>query len=230
MAEPGMAVQRAEEPKTDPKIVKSESLAERVNSVFDEIARRAYQIFEGHGSRHGYDMEDWFTAEHELLVPVAVEVTETDQAVQIQAQVQGFDEKELQVSIEPQQVTITGKHETSKEQAIGQAVYSEAMSADILRVVALPAEVDAAKATTALKNGVLTITVPKSVKAPTAAPTATEQRVDKIANQMEAEMEQRDKARLENERDEQEDLNQGMSTGTYDSARHGANWPASFGS
>ncbi len=27
---------------------------------------------------------------------------------------------------------------------------------------------------------------------------------------------------------EQQDLNQGMSTGTHDSTRHGVNWPASY--
>jgi hypothetical protein len=27
---------------------------------------------------------------------------------------------------------------------------------------------------------------------------------------------------------EQQDLNQGMNTGTHDSTRHGANWPASY--
>jgi hypothetical protein len=51
---------------------------------------------------------------------------------------------------------------------------------------------------------------------------------DKIADELEAEMEKRDDGRLEAERDELEDLNQGMSTGTHDSTRSGVNWGPSY--
>jgi hypothetical protein len=32
----------------------------------EEIARRAYEIFEHRGSVHGYDLDDWLQAEREL--------------------------------------------------------------------------------------------------------------------------------------------------------------------
>ena len=32
----------------------------------DEIARRAYQLFEERGREPGHEWEDWFRAEHEL--------------------------------------------------------------------------------------------------------------------------------------------------------------------
>src|SRR5688572_14398932 len=35
-------------------------------ATHDEIARRAYQLFEHRGSEHGHDWEDWFQAEREL--------------------------------------------------------------------------------------------------------------------------------------------------------------------
>jgi len=50
MAEP-TAVETAKEP--GPKIVKYESLADRVDSIFQEIARRAYEIFEAMGAKMG---------------------------------------------------------------------------------------------------------------------------------------------------------------------------------
>jgi hypothetical protein len=56
----------------------------------------------------------------------------------------------------------------------------------------------------------------------------TEDPKDKIANELEAEMEERDESRLEAERTELEDLNQGMSTGTTDSTRHGVKWGPSY--
>ena len=77
----------------------------------------------------------------------------------------GFTEKELEVSVEPGRLTISGKHESSKEEKKGKTVYSETSSAGILRTLTLPAEVDAGKASATLKDGILTLTLPKVAKA-----------------------------------------------------------------
>lgn len=164
MGEPATAVQRAQEPTSSPKIVNPETLIERMDAIFHDISRRAYQIFEGNGSQHGHDVDDWLKAERELLCPVNVEVNETDKGVEIKADVQGFNEKELEISVEPTQLTITGKHETSKEEKKGQITYSESIASDILRYVTLPTEIDATKATATLKNGTLNIVAPKTAK------------------------------------------------------------------
>jgi len=50
----------------------------------------------------------------------------------------------------------------------------------------------------------------------------------KAADEIESEMEDRDDARSEEQRDQGEDLNQGMQTGTHDSQRLGVNWPPSY--
>jgi hypothetical protein len=34
--------------------------------TYDEIARRAYQLYEARGGEHGQDWDDWFQAEREL--------------------------------------------------------------------------------------------------------------------------------------------------------------------
>lgn len=51
---------------------------------------------------------------------------------------------------------------------------------------------------------------------------------EQVADELESEMEGRDEARLESERAEQEDLNQGFSTGTHDTTRHGVDWGPSY--
>jgi len=48
------------------------------------------------------------------------------------------------------------------------------------------------------------------------------------ADTMESEMEDRDDSRRQDERAEQQDLNQGMETGTHDSARFGVKWGRSY--
>lgn len=37
----------------------------------DDIARRAYELYEQRGGEHGHDWEDWFQAERELRQPAA---------------------------------------------------------------------------------------------------------------------------------------------------------------
>ena len=109
--------------------------------------------------------DNWFQAERELLHPVHIQVNESEDALEIQAEVPGFSEKELEVNVEPQRLVISGKRETKTEQKKGKAVYSETCSDQILRIVDLPAEVETDKVAANLRNGVLELRLPKVVKA-----------------------------------------------------------------
>ena len=55
-----------------------------------------------------------------------------------------------------------------------------------------------------------------------------ERKPEDAAEEMELDIEDRDATRSEEEVAEQQDLNQGMSTGTRDSTRHGVNWGRSY--
>lgn len=39
---------------------------------FEQIQRRAYELFEARGATHGFDWDDWFAAEQELIAASAV--------------------------------------------------------------------------------------------------------------------------------------------------------------
>ena len=116
------AVKRAEEPT---KVVKYTTLFDQIDEMFNALARRAYEIFDGNGRLFGRDLDNWFQAERELLHPVALNITETDAAFTLKAEVPGFTEKELEVAVEPDRVTITGRRETSKEEKKGKTVFAE---------------------------------------------------------------------------------------------------------
>lgn len=166
------AVQRTDPQRTEDKPatihpVKFENLAERVNNLFQTVAKRAYEIFEGNGRSLGHDIEDWFKAETELLHPVHVEIGQSGEELEVKAEVPGFNEKEIEVSVEPRRLTITGQRESNKEEKKGKAPYQEFCSDQILRVVDLPMAVDADKVTATLKNGVLQLTMPKAAKGKT---------------------------------------------------------------
>jgi HSP20 family protein len=156
------AVKRAEEPT---KVVKFTSLIDQMEETFNALTRRAYEIFDGNGRIFGKDLDNWLQAEREILHPVALNITETDEAFAVKAEVPGFTEKDIEVAVEAGRVTITGQRESSKEEKKGKTVCSESRSDQVLRIVNLPAEVEADKVTATLKNGVLELTLPKVAKA-----------------------------------------------------------------
>ena len=163
MSEKATAVQVAKQP-TALKPFASDFF-ERANEIFKQISRRAYEIFDGNGRTFGRDLEDWLQAERELLHAVHIQLSESSEALELKAEVPGFSEKELSISVEPRRLIITGKRETKKEETKGKTIYSETCANEILRVVELPAEVEAKKVTATLKNGVLELSLPKAAKA-----------------------------------------------------------------
>lgn len=151
-------------PSTSPtplKLVPSGDLFARFEKFYDGISQRAFEIFENGGRNIGHDLEHWFQAERELLHPVHVEVTEKYGALTVSAEVPGFSEKEIQVNLEPRRLTITGKRESKEERKEKNTIYTDRCSNQIMRVIDLPIEVDTAKASATLKNGILELKVPK---------------------------------------------------------------------
>jgi len=164
MAEKSVAVQVAKD-QAPSKPFTLESLSARADAIFNEISRRAFEIFEGSGQMFGHELEHWLQAERELLHPVHVHVSESGEALEVKAEVPGFTEKELEIKVEPRRLVISGKRETKKEEKKGKVLYSEACSDQIMRVVDLPAEVETQKVAAILKDGVLELSLPKSAKA-----------------------------------------------------------------
>jgi HSP20 family molecular chaperone IbpA len=161
MTEKSTAVQTAQW-QTLLKTVGPQMIADRVNEMYQKIARRAFEHFERDDGIGGHDRDHWFAAETELLHPVHINITELDEALTLQAEVPGFGINELQISLEPKRLTITGKKGSCGEQKRGNTIYEELCSNEILRVVDLPLEVEASKATATLKNGVLELKMPKA--------------------------------------------------------------------
>jgi HSP20 family protein len=146
---------------TTPRFVQPQAIQTRMNELYDAIARRAFELFENDGSIFGRDLDHWFRAEAELLHPAHLRIRESDDAITVDAEVPGFSANELQLSLEPRRLTISGKKQSRSEQRKGNVLYSERCSNELLRSVELPVEVNAAGATASLNNGVLELTAPK---------------------------------------------------------------------
>jgi HSP20 family protein len=127
-----------------------------------EIARRAYELFETRGGEHGHDWDDWFRAESEVLRPVSVAVTESQEQFSIRANVLGFDHNELKISVEPRRVTIFGKKKLGAiETEGGKVEHIDWYPDQILRTIELPSTVDPRSAVIGLRTGVLSLELPK---------------------------------------------------------------------
>ncbi len=148
------------------KLTEFEKMFDRMREMQEMIAHRAFEMFERGGRIFGRDLENWFKAESELLRPVNISIEETDEGLEVQAEVPGFKAEELEVSVEPHRLTITGKREAEKkEEKRGKTVYSERRAERVLRVIELPVGVDTAKVSATLKDGVLEFKMPKAVPA-----------------------------------------------------------------
>jgi len=110
----------------EPELVKhgSEEISNQSSQIHDVIAHRAFDIFESRGGSPGHELEDWFRAESELLRPVPLNVTESDDEYIVRAEVPGFGSKEIRVIVEPLHVVISGKRKTSEDEENGKTICS----------------------------------------------------------------------------------------------------------
>ena len=143
------------------RIVAPGTLLSRLQEVHDAISARANEICEARSCVPGDDWQDWFTAEAEFLRPVAVHVTESDNAVTVMAQVIGFSADELEIAVEPYRVIVAGKKKAGPEFTGTKTIYIDWSPDEILRIVPLPAEVFPTRAIAKTQAGLLEIDLPK---------------------------------------------------------------------
>ena len=141
----------------------------RVGSLFDELvemerrlSKRAFELFENQGWMLGHDLDDWLKAERELLWRPCVELTETDAAVRVSCALAGLTAKDVEVLAEPNRLTVRAdtKHGHRKEE--GDVRFCEFHKGSLYRSIVLPCPVVPEKAKAEMKEGILTVTLPKA--------------------------------------------------------------------
>ncbi|MFB3915590.1 MAG: Hsp20/alpha crystallin family protein [Terriglobales bacterium] len=141
-------------------LCRPEELSERME-VFKRIETRARELSRVRGCEEGYEQEDWVQAQSEFLRPVPIEMENFAERIRIRATVSGFEEDELNVSIEPARIIIAGKKERQPEEG-NQLFYVDWYPEENLQVVNLPEDIDPALARMVLRDGVLEFDLPKA--------------------------------------------------------------------
>ncbi len=101
------------------------------------------------------------------MVSPNFELTETDEAIQVTAELPGMEEKDIEVSIEEDLLTVKGEKKQEREEKKKTCYFSERSFGRFQRVVQLPAGIDREKVKAQFKKGVLQITLPKTERAKT---------------------------------------------------------------
>jgi HSP20 family protein len=93
----------------------------------------------------------------------SVEVVQSDQDIRVSAELPGLDEKDVEVLVDDDVLTIRGEKRAEtqdKERRVSERYYGR-----FERVIPLPFAVEEDKAEASFNNGVLTVTLPRSAKA-----------------------------------------------------------------
>jgi HSP20 family protein len=124
-----------------------------VSSLQNEINRMFDQFFRGWDfSGFGQEAGAWSPS---------IDLSETDDNIVVKAEIPGIDPKEVNISIQDNNLIIKGEKKEEKEEKGKNYYRMERSYGRFSRSVELPASVDMDKVNAECKNGVLEITLPK---------------------------------------------------------------------
>lgn len=129
------------------------ALQRRMDRLFDDF-------FNNFGlARFGPFGESWGAFSPRL------DLSESEKELRVSAELPGLDENDIQVSLAQNVLTISGEKKEEKEDK-GQNYYRmERSYGSFQRSIPLPCEVEGDKVEATFKNGVLTVTLPKTAEA-----------------------------------------------------------------
>jgi len=103
------------------------------------------------------ERKELFEAEGQL----AIDLYQTDSEVVIQAPIAGVKKEDLDIMIENDVIVIKGKREEPEETEEKNYFYQECYWGPFSRQVIMPVEGDPSRAEATMKNGILTIRIPR---------------------------------------------------------------------
>ena len=93
-----------------------------------------------------------------------IEISETDKAIEISAEMPGLERKDVEISIDDDTLTIRGEKKIEENQKDKNVQLSERSYGVFLRVLQLPPGIDPSSVQATMSHGVLKIAIPKPAK------------------------------------------------------------------
>ena len=115
----------------------------------------------------GFSLSPWTPLERGAAVAFTprVDVSETDKEIKVSAELPGMEEKDIDISLTRDTLTIKGEKKEETEEKGKDYYRMERSYGSFTRSIPLPVEVDTNKVEAVFKKGVLEITLPKTAKA-----------------------------------------------------------------
>lgn len=125
------------------------SLHREVDRLFEELSRGGHWPFRGIAANNG-------------KIAPRIDISETDKEIEVTADLPGVDEKDIDVKLVDEILTIKGEKKSEVEKTEKDFHLVERSYGSFERSTRLPSEVDADKVKAVFKQGVLKITLPKT--------------------------------------------------------------------
>ena len=137
-----------------------EGLRQEIDRLFGDFGLGSWQPFRGPLARGPL-----FRRELTLGAIPAVDVLEGEKAYELTAELPGMDEKNVEVKVVNDTLTIKGEKQEEKEEKEKDYYLHERTFGSFERSFDIPEGVDADKIEASFKKGVLTLTLPKKLEA-----------------------------------------------------------------
>ncbi len=147
---------------------------EELDRQFEQVRRRAFELFENRGRKLGHDLEDWIRAEHEVMGWPAAELEENDNEYKLEMTLPGFEANQVEVTAAPDEIVVHAAIKPEKKPGNARIVWSEFGPNDVCRRFRMPQPIDVSRTKATLDQGLLKIIAAKAPQAQrTAIPVAT---------------------------------------------------------
>jgi HSP20 family protein len=100
---------------------------------------------------------------------VQVDVAETDKELKVEAELPGIDEADIDVRVSDGMLVISGEKKADRKVDENGYILHERSFGRVERALPLPDGIDADAAQATFKNGILTVTIPKTAQAQSSA-------------------------------------------------------------
>lgn len=123
-----------------------------LHSEMDSLFDRFYRAF---------DVGPWFEGNNGFFTP-SVDVIEGEKEIRVTAELPGIDEKNVEVLLSRDSLTIKGEKKDERESSGKNYYRSECAYGSFSRTIPLPEEINTDKAEAHFRKGVLTVKLPRT--------------------------------------------------------------------
>jgi HSP20 family molecular chaperone IbpA len=141
-------------------------ISAEVEAIQSRVRLRA---FERSLIRPHHELDDWLTAESEIISVPATELIEKDGIFEVKFAVAGVHPDDLNLMLTPRQILLKSDFRHEHTAAVGKVHLCDFKSATIFRSVVLPEPIDVKTAKADFVDGMIRITARKKAAEPTGA-------------------------------------------------------------